>query len=123
MSVFKIVLHNPKAYLNAISGVTHLTPKESELLAEIIEFMRIKKLKVIDDEVKEHIMKVANYPHRQCYYNLIASLKKKKLIVNSRKKMELRPMLHAGTTLEITFEDPIQETKLKIYEDLEEVTH
>lgn len=119
MPVFKIVLQNSKQYLHAISGVTKLTPKEADLLGEIIDYMRSRKLHVLDDDVKNHITKVAGYNHPQCYYNLICSLKKKKLLVNSRKKMQLRPILLPNTTLEITFAEPTPVTDLKIYEATE----
>jgi hypothetical protein len=119
MPVFKINIQNSKQYLHAISGVTKLTPKEAELLGEIIDYMRIKKLSVLDDDVKAHITKIAGYNHPQCYYNLICSLKKKKLLLHSRKKMQLRPILLPGTTLEITFAEPVNVTALKIYETTE----
>jgi len=54
MPTFKVTIQNPKAYLTAISGVTRLTPRETELLGEIIEFMHVKRLTVLDDDVKNH---------------------------------------------------------------------
>ena len=82
MPTFKVTIQNPKAYLTAISGVTRLTPRETELLGEIIEFMHVKRLTVLDDDVKNHIIKVANFNQDkpQGYYNLIYTLKKKNLL-------------------------------------------
>ena len=114
MPAFKITIQNPKAYLHAISGLTKLTPKECDLLGEIMEFMQIKKLGVLDDDVKIHIIKTAGFSGtkpEQSYYNLVASLKKKKLLLYSRKKMQLRPILTPGTTLQIEFAEPMSVLK------------
>jgi len=116
MSVFKIALENPKQYVHAISGVTKLTSKEAELLGEMISFMHLKNITIIDDTVKAHITKLAGYKHPQGYYNLICSLKRKKLLLYSRKKMQLRPILKYGTTLEITFKAPETISELAVYE-------
>jgi hypothetical protein len=122
MPVFKIKIQNSKQYLHAIAGVTKLTRKEADMLGEIIEYMQIKKLNVLDDSVKNHIIKTAGFGGKkpeQSYYNFIASLKKKKLLLNSRNKIQLRTMLLPGTTLEITFENPVNLSDLKIYEAAE----
>lgn len=121
MPSFTITIQNPKAYLHAISGITKLTPKESELLGEIVEFMQIKKLRVLDDEVKNHVIKTAGFSGKkpaQSYYNLISSLKKKKLLLNSRNKMELRPILTPGTVLQISFVEALQPEVLKEFQEV-----
>ena len=121
LKTYKITIQNPKAYLHAISGITKLTPKECDLLGEIVEYMQLHKLRVLDDSVKEHIIKVAGftgkYP-KQGYYNLIASLKEKKLVMNSRKKMTLRPIVLPGTVLQITFEQQEQQEVLKEFQEV-----
>lgn len=118
MASYTINIQDAKAYLHTISGITKLTPKESELLGEIVDFMQIKKLKVLDDEVRDHIVRIAGFAGNQSYYNLINSLKKKKLLLNSRNKIELRPILSPGTTLQIVFNKDIVPS-LKQFENAE----
>jgi len=106
MPVFKIIIKDPKAYLHSISGITQLTKTESEVLGEIISFMQSRKLTTLDDDVKNHIINKFNFKHIQSYYNLINVLRKKKLLLNSHHKIQLKPILLSGTTLEIQFQEP-----------------
>jgi len=109
MPTFNITIQSPKAYLTAISGITRLTPRETELLGEIIEFMHVKRLTVLDDDVKNHIIKIAGFDsnkHKsQGYYNLVHSLKKKKILKQSTNKLTLVPMIAPGAVLQITFQE------------------
>jgi hypothetical protein len=106
MSVFTIKIDTARKYLGSISGVTRLTPTENDVLASIIEFMLLKNLRVIDDQVKNYIIKTFKFENPQTYHNMLHIFRKKKLLVHSHKKTELKPMLLPGTTLEIVFEGP-----------------
>lgn len=113
MAVFNITISTTEAYLKAISGLTSLTPRESELLAAIINFMLLKNLTVLDEQVKYHILNTFKM-NSQTYYNLISKLRKKKLLLNSHSKTQLKPLLLPGTTLEIKFQEEV--TILKDFE-------
>lgn len=106
MSVFTIKIETPRKYLGSIAGVTRLTPTENDVLATIIEFMLLKNLKVIDDQVKNYVIKTFKFENPQTYHNMLHIFRKKKLLVHSHKKTELKPMLLPGTVLEIVFEGP-----------------
>jgi hypothetical protein len=105
MSTFKITLQSTKAYLTAIAGLTKLAPKETEVLAEIIDFMQQQGLYLLDDRVRDHIMRKFEFSHIQTYYNLIAKYRKSKLLLYSHNKTQLKPMLMPGTILEIKFKE------------------
>lgn len=115
MAVYKITVNTSKAYLHTISGLTKLTNKESDMVSEILEYMKINKLTVLNDNVKLHVMKIANYTHPQCYYNLISNLKKKKLLLGSRKHMSFKNILTPGTVLEISYIENIIPSILETY--------
>jgi len=120
MAVFDITLKTTLQYLTAISGLTKLAPKETEILAEIIDFMRLQNLYLLDDKVREHIMLKYKFSHIQTYYNLIAKYRKNKLLLNSHNKTQLKPMLMPGTVLEIKFHEA---TALKEFEIEETVAN
>lgn len=103
MAVFTLKIDTARKYLALISGVTRLTPSETEVLAEIIDFMQLKNLHVVDDQVKEHVLRKFKF-HQQTYHNMLHIFRKKKLLVHSHKKTELKPHLLPGTVLEIKFE-------------------
>jgi hypothetical protein len=115
MATFHINVQDPKQYLHLISGFTHLTPTESEVLGEIISYMQEKRLKVLDDGVRNHIVEKFNYKRTQQYYNLVAVLKKKKVLTNSHNRMEITSRLLPGTTLQINFQEPV--TALETFTD------
>jgi hypothetical protein len=104
MSVFTIKIETVRKYLGTISGITRLTPTENDVLAAIIEYMQLKSLRVIDDQVKAYIIKTFKFENPQTYHNMLHTFRKKKLLVHSHKKTELKPLLLPGTTLEIVFE-------------------
>lgn len=104
MSQFNISINHAEGYLLAISGLTRLSKKESQVLASIINFMIDKNLFTIDDTVRDHIMIKYNYK-QQSYANLISKFRKKKLLVDHRNQTKLKPMLLPGTVLQLTFAD------------------
>jgi hypothetical protein len=106
MPVFTLKIETARKYLGLISGVTRLTPTETDVLATIIEFMQLKNLHVIDDQVKDFVIKTYKFENPQTYHNMLHIFRKKKLLVHSHKKTELKPLLLPGTTLEIVFEGP-----------------
>jgi len=105
MAVFNITLKTTKQYLTAISGLTNLAPKETEILAEIIDYMKEHNLYIVDDQVRAYIMQRFAFTHIQTYYNLMAKFRKRKLLINSHNKTQLKPMLLPGTVLEIKFHE------------------
>jgi hypothetical protein len=116
MAVFNITLQSTKAYLSAISGLTKLSVKETAVLAEIIDYMQEQNLYIVDDKVKDHIMKTFNFKHKQTFYNLMAKFRRNKLMLYSHHKTQLKPMLMPGTILEIKFHEA---TVLKEFETVE----
>jgi hypothetical protein len=109
MATFTITIDDSKKYLHLISGVTRLTPKETDVLAEIIKFMSQKSIPVIDDRVKDHVMKAMNFKNEQTYHNILSTFRKKKVLLHSHNKTELKKHLLPGTVLEIKFEAPKSE--------------
>lgn len=116
MAVFTITLKTTRQYLTAISGLTNLAPKETEILAEIIDYMKEHNLYVLDDKVREHIMIKFCFTHIQTYYNLIAKYRKNKLLLNSHNKTQLKPMLMPGTILELKYQESEALKEFEVHE-------
>jgi len=116
MAVFNITLKNTKQYLTAISGLTNLAPKETMILAEIIDYMKEHNLYLIDDRVRTHIMHKFQFAHIQTYYNILAKFRKRKLVINSHNKTQLKPLLMPGTVLEIKFHDTEALKEFEVHE-------
>ncbi len=77
MPVFTLKIQSTNKYLTLISGVTRLTPSETDVLATIIDFIQLKNLHVIDDQVKDHVIETYKF-HPQTYHNMLHIFRKEK---------------------------------------------
>ena len=105
--MFTISITDTTAYLTAISGLTQLTPKESAVLAVMIDYMETKGLLTLDDQVQRHVLSTFNMKI-QTYYNFVYKLRKKKLLIHSHNKTTLKPLLLPDTVLQIKFKPETQ---------------